>query len=116
MDFGGSAHNVKIKVTDIKDPEQKLGSPDKVSAHGAESGLPEEGGDELVVLDEMDLGLLDGSSPTVDGGSLFLLRSLLTLFQVEEETNTVLFINYTKIFQTDNQHLSARSLTVHQQS
>lgn len=93
-----------------------MGSPDKVSAHGAESGLPEEGGDELVVLDEMDLGLLDGSSPTVDCGSLFLLCSLLTLLQVEEETNAMLFINYTKIFHTNNQYLFTRSLTVHQQS
>lgn len=70
-----------------------MASPDKVSADGAESGLSEEGGDELVVLDEMDLGLLDGSSPTVEGGSLFLLCRLLTLLQVEEETNVMLFIN-----------------------
>lgn len=58
--------------------------PDKVSAHRAESRLSEEGGNELVVLDEVDLGLLDGSSPPVQGGSLFLLFRLFTLLMVEK--------------------------------
>lgn len=60
--------------------------PDKFSAHRAESGLPEEGGDELVVLYKVDLGLLDGPSSTVQGGSLFLLHGTLALFQAETKT------------------------------
>lgn len=59
--------------------KKKVDSPDKVSAHGAEGWLSEEGGDELVVLYEVDLGLLDGSSATVQGGSLFLLHRLFTV-------------------------------------
>lgn len=58
--------------------------PDKFSAHRAESGLPEEGGDELVVLYEVDLGLLDGPSSTVQGGSLFLLHRMFALFRAEK--------------------------------
>lgn len=63
--------------------------PDKFSAHRAESGLPEEGGDELVVLYEVDLGLLDGPSSTVQGGSLFLLHRKFALFQAERKTESV---------------------------
>lgn len=64
---------------------KKMDSPHKVSAHRAEGGLPEEGGDELVVLDEVDLGLLDGSSPTVQGGSLLLLlQKLLAVYKVHQ--------------------------------
>lgn len=63
--------------------EQKVGkkvdSPHKVSAHRAEGWLSEEGGDELVVLYGVDLGLLDGSSASVQGGSLFLLHQLFTV-------------------------------------
>lgn len=88
---------------------QKLGSPDKVSAHGAECGLSEEGGDELVVLDEMDLGLLDGSSPPVQGGSLFLLRRLLTLLQVEKRQVECFSPATQKIFHASNQNVFTQS-------
>lgn len=37
-------------------------SPDEVFAHRTESGLPEERGNELVVLDVVDFGLFDGST------------------------------------------------------
>lgn len=37
-------------------------SPDKLFAHGTEGRLPEEGGDKLVVLDVVNLGLLNGST------------------------------------------------------
>ena len=37
-----------------------IASPDELLADGAEGGLAEEDGAELVVLDEVDLGLLDG--------------------------------------------------------
>lgn len=59
--------------------EKKVDSPHKVSAHRAEGWLSEEGGDELVVLYEVDLGLFDGSSASVQGGSLFLLHRLFTV-------------------------------------
>ena len=36
-------------------------SPNKLSAHGAEGGLPKEGGDELVVPDIVNFGLFDSS-------------------------------------------------------
>lgn len=39
-------------------------SPDKLPADRAEGGLSEEGGCELMVLDEVDLGLFNGSSPS----------------------------------------------------
>lgn len=67
----------------------ELDWPDKFSAHRAESGLPEEGSDELVVLYEVDLGLLDGPSSTVQGGSLFLLHRMFALFQAEGKTEFV---------------------------
>lgn len=54
--------------------------PDKLPADGAEGGLAEERGDELVVLDEVDLGLLDGSSSAVYSGDLFVLSGLLSLY------------------------------------
>jgi len=54
--------------------------PDKLPADGAEGGLAEERGDELVVLDEVDLGLLDGSSSAVYSGDLFLLSGLHSLY------------------------------------
>lgn len=57
--------------------------PDEFSAHRAESGLSEECGDELVVLYEVDLGLLDGPSSTVQGRGLFLLHNLLTLCHID---------------------------------
>lgn len=37
-------------------------TPNKVSAHRAESGLSKEGGDKLVVLDVVNFGLFDGST------------------------------------------------------
>lgn len=47
-------------------------SPEKLSADGAEGGLAEEGGRELVVFDEVNFGLLESSSPPVEGcGSIF---------------------------------------------
>lgn len=33
-----------------------------------------------MILDEVDLGLLDGSSPAVNSGDLFLLARLLSLY------------------------------------
>lgn len=39
--------------------------PHKVPTHRAEGGLFEEGGSELVILYKMNLGLFDGSSPSV---------------------------------------------------
>lgn len=38
-------------------------TPDKIFAHRTEGGLPKEGGDKLVVLDVVDFGLFDGSTP-----------------------------------------------------
>lgn len=40
-------------------------SPDELSADGAECGLFEESCEELMVFDEVNLGLFDGSSSTV---------------------------------------------------
>lgn len=51
-------------------------SPDELSAHGAEGGLAEEGGGELVVLDDVYFGLLEGSSPPVEGRESLLTRHL----------------------------------------
>ena len=42
-----------------------LAVPDKLLADGAEGGLGEEGGAELVTLDQVDLGLLDGPASLV---------------------------------------------------
>lgn len=61
--------------------------PHKVSADGAEGGLVEEDGGELVVPDDMDLGLLDSSSPPVQRGDSVLghhLDRLLTRHCGEE--------------------------------
>ena len=43
-------------------------SPDELLADGAEGGLAEEDGAELMVLDLVDLGLLDGPSAPGQGG------------------------------------------------
>jgi len=40
-------------------------SPHKLPAHRAEGGLFEEGGCELMVFDEVNLGLFHGSSPSI---------------------------------------------------
>lgn len=53
--------------------------PHKVSADGAEGGLVEEDGRELVVPDDMDLGLLDSSSPPVQRGDSILGHHLYRL-------------------------------------
>ena len=45
-----------------------IASPDELLADGAEGGLAEEDGAELVVLDEVDLGLLDGPPALGQGG------------------------------------------------
>lgn len=50
--------------------EQSVGKvclhvPDKLLADGAEGGLWEEGGAELVALDHVHLGLLDGAAALV---------------------------------------------------
>ena len=45
-----------------------IASPDELLADGAEGGLAEEDGAELVVLDEVDLGLLDGPPAPGQGG------------------------------------------------
>lgn len=47
-------------------------SPKELSADRAEGGLVEEGGYELVILDDMNLGLLDSSSPPVEGHNTIL--------------------------------------------
>lgn len=41
--------------------------PDKLVAHGAKRGLGEKGGRELVALDVVDFGLLDGSPALMQG-------------------------------------------------
>lgn len=41
--------------------------PDELLADGAEGGLGEEGGAELVALHHVDLGLLDGAASLVQG-------------------------------------------------
>lgn len=40
-------------------------SPDELPADGTERRLFEEGGEKLVVFDEVDLGLFDGSSSSI---------------------------------------------------
>ena len=56
-------------------------APDKLFAHRTEGGLPEEGGDKLVVLDVVDLGLFNGST-TVHGWKLCLLLTTHRLFAI----------------------------------
>lgn len=57
---------------------QKAGtSPEELSADRAEGGLAEEGGGELVVLDEVNLGLLESSPPPVQGRDSILGRGNL---------------------------------------
>lgn len=51
-------------------------SPQELSADRAEGWLAEEGGCELVVLDEMNLGLLESSSPPVEGCDSILRSNL----------------------------------------
>lgn len=51
-------------------------SPQELSADRAEGGLAEEGGCELVVLDDMNLGLLESSSPPVEGCDSILRNNL----------------------------------------
>lgn len=62
---------------------RELGNlPHKVSADGAEGGLVEEDGRELVAPHHMDFGLLESSSPPVQRGDSVLghrLYRLLTL-------------------------------------
>lgn len=65
-----------------------------------------------MVLYEMDLGLLDGPSSTVQVRSLFLLYRLLTLLQVEKKyygwfsyTTNTRDVRLKKMFQTNSQHL-----------
>lgn len=54
--------------------------PDKLAAHRAEGGLPEEGGNELMVLDVVNLGLLDGTTTSVQRQDFLLLGRLLVLW------------------------------------
>lgn len=63
-------------------------SPDKLFAHRTEGGLPEEGGDKLVVLDVVDLGLFNGST-TVHGWKLCLLLTTHRLFAIYEPYSEV---------------------------
>lgn len=51
-------------------------SPEELSADGAEGGLAEERGNELVVFDAVNLLLLNGSSPPVESHNAFWRRSL----------------------------------------
>lgn len=55
--------------------------PDELFADGAEGGLGEEGGAELVALHHVDFGLLDGAAPLVEREQTFslLLRLLVGL-------------------------------------
>lgn len=53
--------------------------PHKVSADGAEGGLVEEDGRELVAPDHVDLGLLEGSSPPVQRGHSIFRHHLYRL-------------------------------------
>lgn len=53
--------------------------PDKLLADGAEGGLGEEGGAELVALDHVHLGLLDGAAALVQRKQALSLPLLLAL-------------------------------------
>lgn len=57
-------------------------SPDKLSADRTEGGLVKEGGGELVVLDLVNFGLLDSSSPPVEGRHSVLHRNLDRLLRL----------------------------------
>lgn len=61
----------------VSQRRSELGNlPHKVSADGAEGGLVEEDGYELVAPDNMDLGLLESSSPPVQCGDSILRHHL----------------------------------------
>lgn len=53
--------------------------PDKLLADGAEGGLGEEGGAELVALDHVHLGLLDGAAALVQRKQALSLPLMLAL-------------------------------------
>lgn len=61
--------------------EQSAGKypPDELLADGAEGGLGEEGGAELVALDHVHLGLLDGAAALVQRKQALSLPLLLAL-------------------------------------
>lgn len=65
-------------------------SPNKLSAHGAERGLPKEGGDELVVPDIVNFGLFDSSTAVHrwELGLVFTPHRLLAIWgPVSREVN-----------------------------
>lgn len=51
--------------------------PAKVPAHRTKGGLLKEGGQKLMVLDEVDLGLLDGTTPSVESHGPILRQIFL---------------------------------------
>lgn len=57
-------------------------SPNKFLAHRTEGRLPEEGGDELVILDVVDLGLFNGSTAVHcwERGLVFTPQRLLAIW------------------------------------
>ena len=66
-------------------------SPNKLSAHGAECGLPKEGGDELVVPDVVNFGLFDSSTAVHcwELGLVFTPHRLLAIWgPVSTEVNS----------------------------
>lgn len=52
-------------LTPPKDTHTHTPSPDEISAHRAKSGLSKEGGDELMVFDEVNFGLFNGSATPI---------------------------------------------------
>lgn len=60
------AHTFTVSLTH-KHPHTHAcsASPDKVSAHRAKSGLSKEGGDELMVFDEVNFGLFNGPTTPI---------------------------------------------------
>lgn len=61
-------------------------TPNKFFAHRTEGRLPEEGGDELVVLDVVDLGLFNGSTAVHcwERGFVFTPQRLLAISVFQE--------------------------------
>ena len=61
-------------------------TPNKLSAHGAEGGLPKEGGDELVVPDIVNFGLFDSSMVVHcwELGLVFTPHRLLAIYFFQE--------------------------------
>lgn len=57
----------------------RRGAPDKLFADGAEGGLREEGGAELVTLDQVNFGLFDGAAPVMEGEKTLALRIAVRL-------------------------------------